>query len=59
MLPILSVWAFGIIEEEVIIMPRLEVAFAVLGPVLRGIAAVAKFAHVSLTAMGAWNSHCL
>src|SRR3982751_1441246 len=59
MLPVFGVRALGIVEEEVIIMPSLEVAFAMLGARLRGVAAVAEFAHVSFTAMGAWISHCV
>ena len=34
MLPVFGVRALGIVEEEIIIMPRLEIALAVLGALL-------------------------
>ena len=56
-LPVFSVRALGIIEKEVIIVPGLEIALAVPGALLRGIAPVADFAYVSFPSLGTWDSH--
>ena len=49
-LPELPVHALGIVEQEDILVPRLEFRRAVLGPAFAGVPAVAKFGVLALPA---------
>jgi hypothetical protein len=59
MLPVFRVRAFRIIEQEVVVVPGIDVASAMSRPLLARIAAIAELCHVAFTAEWAGDSHCL
>jgi hypothetical protein len=59
MLPILRMRTFWIVEQEVIVVPLLKAARAVLRALLGGIPAIAEFRVVAVAAIRARDHHCL
>ena len=53
MLPIFAMRTLGIVEQEDMVVPGLQIAGAIGGPRLAGVAAIAEFGVVALAAAGA------
>jgi hypothetical protein len=51
MLPIFEMRSLGIVEQEIVVVPRFEIAGAMGGALLRGIAAIAELGIIARAAM--------
>jgi hypothetical protein len=51
MLPIFEMRSLGIVEQEIVVVPRLEIAAAMGGALLRGVAAIAEFGIIAQATM--------